>query len=183
MKTIIVSSERLNLVNREFEAGKTAFERGDYRQSVQLLERATALADPGSKLGGEVQVWLVTAYEAAGERSLALDLCRKISVHPDLTTRKQGKRLLYILEAPKLKMNPEWLTEIPDLSKITDNEADGSFGVSKFGSSAPPKRTEKPKSIVPEPVDLSQVTTEDQGMIWAAVGVAIALIAGLVFLS
>jgi hypothetical protein len=178
-----VTSERLDLANREFQAGKTAFERGDYRQSVQLLERANALTEPGSKLGGEVQVWLVTAYEAAGQRSLALDLCRKVSVHPDYIARKQGKRLLYILEAPKLKMHSEWLTEIPDMSNITDSEEDTRFSASKFGSNTSPQRTEKPKSIVPEPVDLSQVNTEDKGMIWAAVGVAIAILAGLVFLS
>lgn len=178
-----MTSERLDLTNREFQAGKTAFERGNYRASVQHLERANALVEPGSKLGGEVQIWLVTAYEAAGERSQALALCRKVSQHPDYTTRKQGKRLLYILEAPQLKMHPEWLTEIPDLSKISDNGSEKGLGVSKFASTAPPKRAEKPKSIVPEPVDLSQVNTEDQGLVWAAVGVAIAILAGLVFLS
>lgn len=175
-------SDRSELVNREYEAGKTAFERGNYRQSVQFLERASALVESTSRLGGEVQIWLVTAYEAAGARSEAINLCRKLSQHPDLKTRKQGKRLLYILEAPKLKTRPEWLTEIPDLSAIGENESDLDFGRSKFAPATPPKRTEKP-SIVPEPVDLSQVNTKDNGFIWLALGATIAIFAGLVWLS
>lgn len=130
-----------------------------------------------------MQIWLVTAYEAAGARSQALALCRQVSVHPDYTARKQGKRLLYILEAPQLKLHPEWLTEIPDLSNIADSDSEKGLAVSKFATTAPPKRREKPKSIVPEAVDLSQVTTEDKGLVWAGAAVAIALLLGLLFLS
>jgi hypothetical protein len=175
--------KRQDLANREYQAGKTAFERGEYRQSVQFLERASALTEPTSRLGGEVQIWLVTAYEAAGQRTDAITLCRKVSQHPDLKTRKQGKRLLYILEAPKLKTRPEWLTEIPDLTKIADNEADLDFGRSKFAPATPPKRVEKKPSIVPEPVDLSQVNTKDNLFIWVALGAAIAIVGGLIWLS
>lgn len=177
-----MSSERLDLANREYEAGKAAFERGNYRDSVQYLERASALVESGTRLGGEMQIWLVTAYEAAGQRSQAIQLCQTVSRHPDLKTRKQGKRLLYILEAPKLKTRPEWLTEIPDLSNISDNEG-SALGTSKFAPATPPKRPEKPKSIVPEPVDLSQVNTQDNLFIWVALGGAIAIIAGLIWFS
>jgi hypothetical protein len=177
-----MASEQLNLVNREYEAGKAAFERGSYRESVQHLERANALVEGGTRLGGEVQIWLVTAYEAAGARSQAIQLCQQVSRHPDLKTRKQGKRLLYILEAPKLRTRPEWLTEIPDLSTISDNEGT-TLGTSKFAPATPPKRPEKPKSIVPEPVDLSQVNTKDNLFIWVALGGAIAIIAGLLWFS
>jgi hypothetical protein len=178
-----VVSDRLDLVNREYQAGKTAFERGEYRQSVQFLERASALVEPGTRLGGEVQIWLVTAYEAAGQRTEAISLCRKVSQHPDLKTRKQGKRLLYILEAPKLKTRPEWLTEIPDLSTIADNESDLDFGRSKFAPTKPPKRPEKKQMVVPDPVDPTQVNTQDNRFIWVALAAAIALILGLVWLS
>ena len=177
-----MASEQLNLVNREYEAGKAAFERGSYRESVQHLERANALVEGGTRLGGEVQIWLVTAYEAAGARSQAIQLCQQVSRHPDIKTRKQGKRLLYILEAPKLRTRPEWLTEIPDLSNISDNEG-STLGTSKFAPTTPPKRPEKPKSIVPEPVDLSQVNTKDNLFIWVALGGAIVIIAGLLWFS
>nr|WP_202924804.1 hypothetical protein [Myxacorys almedinensis] len=172
----------MDLANREYEAGKAAFERGNYRASVQALERANALVEGRTRLGGEVQIWLVTAYEAAGERSLAIQLCQQVSRHPDLKIRKQGKRLLYILEAPRLKTRPEWLTEIPDLSGISDHEG-AALGTSKFAPVSPPKRPEKAKSVIPEPVDLSQVNTQDNLFIWVALGGAIAIIAGLIWFS
>lgn len=172
-----MSSEQLDLATTDYETGKHAFERGEYRKSVQYLERANALADSGSRFGGEVQIWLVTAYEATGQRSEAIALCQKISRHPDIKTRQQGKRLLYILEAPKLQTRPEWLTEIPDLSKLSDSEAKDNRGVSKFGEATPPKLSQKTRPAIPEPIDLSQVNTQDNLFIWVAL-IAIALIVG-----
>ncbi|GAP97486.1 hypothetical protein [Leptolyngbya sp. NIES-2104] len=178
-----MTTEQRDLAVREYQAGKAAFERGDYRQAVTYLERSNALVAPGSRLSGEMQIWLVTAYEAAGQRSEALTLCRKACQHPDLTTRKQGRRLLYILEAPRLKTRPEWLTEIPDLGAIDENESDRDFGRSKFAPTTPRKRPEKKVSIVPEEVDLSQVNTKDNGFIWVALIAGIAIVAGLVWFS
>ena len=178
-----MTTEQRDLAQREYQAGKAAFERGDYQQAVKFLERSNALIESGSKLGGEMQIWLVTAYEAAGRTTEALNLCRKASKHPDLTTRKQGKRLLYILEAPRLKSRPEWLTEIPDLATIEKNESDRDFGRSKFAPTAPPKRIEKKRPIVPEEIDLSQVNTKDNGFIWVALVAGVTIVAGLVWLS
>ena len=178
-----MSSEQLDLATTDYETGKYAFERGEYRKSVQYLERASALTDSGSRFGGEVQIWLVTAYEAAGQRSDAIALCQKISRHPDLKTRQQGKRLLYILEAPKLQTRPEWLTEIPDLSKLSDSEAKDNRGVSKFGDATPPKLPQKPRLAIPEPIDLSQVNTQDNLFIWVALIATVLLLSGLAWAS
>ncbi len=178
-----MSSEQLDLATTEYETGKHAFERGEYRKSVQYLERANALADPGSRFGGEVQIWLVTAYEATGQRSEAIALCQKISRHPDIKTRQQGKRLLYILEAPKLQTRPEWLTEIPDLSTLADSEAKDNRGVSKFGNAKPPKLAQKSRPAIPEPVDLSQVNTQDNLFIWVALVAVGLIVGGLAWLS
>lgn len=177
-----MSSEQLDLATTEYQIGKDAFERGEYRKSVQYLERASALTDSGSRFGGEVQIWLVTAYEAAGQRSEAIALCQKISRHPDIKTRQQGKRLLYILEAPKLQTRPEWLTEIPDLSNLSDSEAKDNRGSSKFGTATPPKLTQKSRPAIPEPVDLSQVNTDNR-FIWVALVAAGLIVSGLVWLS
>lgn len=177
-----MSSEQLDLATTEYQIGKDAFERGEYRKSVQYLERASALTDPGSRFGGEVQIWLVTAYEATGQRSEAIALCQKISRHPDIKTRQQGKRLLYILEAPKLQTRPEWLTEIPDLSNLSDSEAKDHRGSSKFGTATPLKLTQKTRPAIPEPVDLSQVNTNNR-FIWVALVAAGLIVGGLVWLS
>lgn len=178
-----MTSESLNLAQTEYRSGKDAFERGEYRKSVQQLERAIALVESGSQLGGEIQIWLITAYEAAGKRSDAIALCRQATRHPDLKTRQQGKRLLYILEAPLLRTRPEWLTEIPDLSKLPDNGSDDNPGVSKFAPATPPKRSVKPRSLVAEPVDLSQVETKDNRFIWVALAATVLMLSGLVWLS
>jgi len=114
------NQESLELAKVQYQAGKEAFERGRYRQSVQHLEKAVSLVFHNSPLGGEIQIWLVTAYEAAGQMTEAIELCEKVAKHPDLDTRKQGSRLLYILKAPRLRTRPEWLTQIPDLSQLDD---------------------------------------------------------------
>jgi tetratricopeptide (TPR) repeat protein len=178
-----VSSDPLALATTAYQQGQLSFERGDYRQSVQCLEQSLARLDPSSKLGGEVQIWLVMAYEAAGLRTEAIALCQKISRHPHHDTRLQSKRLLYILEAPKLKVDPAWLTQIPDLSGVVDN-GQNKWGTSKFtppitAKSAP----EKPKFTLIEPIDTSQVKTQDNLFLWLALSLGILVIGGLIGLS
>lgn len=160
----------------EYQAGKAAFERGQYREAVEHLEKASALAVRNSRLGGSVQMWLVTAYEAAGQRSEAIALCKQLERHPDLETRKQGKRLRYILEAPQLTRPPEWLTQIPDLGAIAED--DGKY---RLGSSATRVKRSPQKPPEPEPVDLSQVNTKDNLFIWLALGAVGLTLAALVW--
>lgn len=173
-----MSQESLEIVKTEYRSGKAAFERGQYRQSVQHLEKAAALVERNSRLGGEVQIWLVTAYEAAGQRTEAIALCKQLESHPSYETRKQGRRLRYILEAPQLKRPPEWMTQIPDLASLPDNEAEIRLG--RAAAPSKPKPRPRPQQ---EPVDLSTVNTKDNLFIWVAL-VAIALtLAGFVWLS
>lgn len=173
-----MNTESLELAKTQYEAGKRAFERGAYRQSVECFEKAISLANPNSQLGGEMQTWLVTAYQATGQVSEAIALCEQLGKHPDLKTRKQGTQLLYILKAPQLKTRPEWLTEIPDLSNL--NEAGENQLASRYVAPASPPRSTKPE---PEPVDLSQVNTKDNWFIWVAlIGIGLA-VGGLLWLT
>ncbi|MFP3325871.1 hypothetical protein R0K05_22715, partial [Planococcus sp. SIMBA_160] len=50
-----------------YQRGKLGLERGRYKESIEELERAKKLINPQSKLGGEVRIWLVSAYQAAGQ--------------------------------------------------------------------------------------------------------------------
>lgn len=171
-----MSSETLEIVKAEYQAGKAALERGQYRQSVQHLEKASALVARNSRFGGEVQIWLVTAYEAAGQTQEAIALCEQLKRHPDRETSKQGRRLLYILQAPQLKRPAEWLTQIPDLGRVADNNTQ-----THLGSGTTSKRS--PRQQISEPVDLSQVNTKDNRFIWVAL-IAIGLtLVGLVWWS
>jgi hypothetical protein len=171
-----VSSENLEIVETEYEAGKATFERGLYRQSVQHLEKASALVNRTSPLGGEVQMWLVTAYEAADQRPEAIALCQQLTRHPDWQTRTQSKRLLYILEAPKLNTRPEWLTQIPDLVDLAEGDPKdrrGSAGTSPPRSSRKTAAAEEPES----PFNLSQASSRNENFFWVALGL-MALILG-----
>jgi tetratricopeptide (TPR) repeat protein len=153
-----------------FETGKSAFERGDYRCSIQFLEQAKALGDRRSRLGGEIRVWLVTAYEAAGQQEAAISLCREVSRHPDPTARTQAKRLLCILEAPRLKIQPEWTTPIPDLTQLPDNEGYSTRAASQFTPKT--TRKEKPKPLFELPEPLPPGIPRDNQFIWLALGFA-----------
>lgn len=162
-----MTSENLDPIQAEYRAGKAAFERGEYRKSVQHLESAEAMVDPVSRLGGEVQIWLVTAYEAAGQRTEAIDLCRRVSRHPDYTTRKQGKRLLYILEAPKLRARPEWLTEIPDLTGLGDSSGQDRKGSSQYAAARSNKPRTETKPVF-QPLEPNQEAVKDNQFVWVA---------------
>jgi tetratricopeptide (TPR) repeat protein len=164
-----VTSETQAIAKTEYQAGKAAFERGKYREAVQHLEKASALIARNTRLGGEIQIWLVTAYEATEQRQEAVALCEQLKRHPHAETSKQARRLLYILQAPQLKRPQEWLTQIPDLGALPDNESQ-----TRLSSGTVGKKRPSPTTVIPEPIDLSKVNTKDNRFIWVAL-IAIAL--------
>lgn len=170
------TGETVEVIKEQYQAGKAAFERGQYRQSVECLSKASALVDRNTRFGGEVQIWLVTAYEAADQRSEAIALCKQLERHPNYEIRQQSRRLLYILEAPQLNRRPEWMTQIPDLGAIADNESK-----IRLGNAAPGGKSSSRSVSSPEPVDLSQVNTKDNLFIWVALIGAILILGGLVW--
>lgn len=176
-----MSSENLELFETEYKAGKQAFERGQYRKSVQHLETGRENINSHSRLGGEIQIWLVTAYQAAGQIEAATSLCKKLTHHPRIETRQQAKRILLILEAPVLRTRPEWVTKIPDLGAISESDAKyrrGS-GLVPQVKSAP----RKPKTPKLEVVDPTKVNTKDNQFVWVALVLGILTLSGLVWLS
>ena len=171
-----MSSENQEKFQIEYQAGKAAFERGDYRVAVQRLEAASALMGRNTILGGEAQIWLVTAYEAAGQTQEAIALCQKLTTHPDRETSKQCKSLLYILQAPQLKRPEEWMTKIPELDAIAESDRKDRRGSNN--TITPNKRKEKEE---PRPIDLSQVNTQDNQFIWVALIVLGLTVGGLIW--
>lgn len=177
-----MSSEQLEAVKAAYLAGQTAFERGEYRQSVTALEKACDLVERQSRLGGEIQTWLVTAYEAAGQRTEAIALCRELSRHADLNTRKQGKRLLYILEAPRLKTNPDWVTQIPDLSGLSDSDNLNRKGTA-IAPSATTNRPLEKTAFQLEPETTNQTTSRDNRFIWVALITTMLVLGSLIWFA
>jgi tetratricopeptide (TPR) repeat protein len=175
-----MSSEAQEEFQRAFQLGQTAFEGGEYRMAVGYLQKAIALVPRNSRLGGEAQGWLVTAYEALGDREAALSLCKQLARHPHPEISKQGKQLLYILEAPQLVRPQTWMTEIPDLTNIADGSAKERRGATRGGSGT------KNLSTLPtaeKPVDLSQVNTKDNQFLVVAMGGALVLLGYLGWLG
>ncbi|MEL6130816.1 MAG: tetratricopeptide repeat protein [Cyanobacteria bacterium J06628_4] len=163
-----------------YAVGQTAFERGSYREAVTQFERAAALAGKGSVLGGEIQLWLANAYAAVGEGGSAIATCQALAQHPDSEISKQSKRLAYILQAPELATKPEWMSQIPDLGNIEGGN-DYTLTQSKYGTTASrPRRRPMPE---PEPIDLSQVNTQDNQFVWVALFGCVLVIGGLLWFS
>jgi hypothetical protein len=171
--------DQKEMARAAFEQGQRAFESGQYRQSVQALEQAIVLAAMASPLHGEIQVWLVMAYDATGDRVAAIALCKKTTRHPQWATRQEAKRLLYILEAPALARSEDWVTKIPDLTTLDRND-DKNWGASPSNNSRPP--VEVPKGyVIPAPTDPTQVEVEDRRFVWVVLGGIAIVLMGLVW--
>ncbi len=157
--------------HQEYEAGKLALERGQYRLSIKHLEAAQGLVSGNSRQGGQAQIWLVTAYQAANQIDDAIALCEKLITHPNLQTREQAQRILYIIKAPKLKRPKEWMSEIPDL-------ADTDQGASRYvtAKKQTAKNLSKQKDLETPPTD-----SQDNQFIWFALAL-IAVILGILAL-
>ncbi|MEB3359631.1 MAG: hypothetical protein VKK04_23095 [Synechococcales bacterium] len=176
------STDQKAAAQAQYQAGKETFERGRYRESVQHLEKAVGLVERTSRLGGEAQIWLVTAYQANGQVKEAIALCQQLTRHPDPETAKQGRRLLYILEAPRLQTRADWLTQIPDLSQIAEGEGQ----LPELGGRVANKKARSPRKSepsLPEPIDWSQVNTRDNRFIWVALFGILAILGSLLGLS
>jgi tetratricopeptide (TPR) repeat protein len=173
MTTTESTAPEPNLAN--YLAGQTAFENGNYRQAVDYLEAAIAEIEAKSKLGGEMQLWLVTAYEASGDLSKAIELCSQLIRHPHIETRQESKRILYILQAPELNRKDEWIIKIPDLQEIEENpNAKGSSGSQRKSRPLPIRKMPQPK-----PIDPSEIETKDNGFLKVLLILAVLAIGGL----
>jgi tetratricopeptide (TPR) repeat protein len=170
-------TESIEIAKTRYQAGKIAFENGQYREAVENLEKASALLVRNSRFGGEVQIWLATAYEAAGRNEDALAICEQLKRHPFPETNQQARRLEYIWKAPKLNRPKEWMTEIPDLGAVSGNDNKAKFVANTSKSSNGQKSKE------PEYVDLSQVNTQDNRFIMLSLIVVALTVSYLAWLS
>lgn len=161
-----------------YGAGQQAFERGLYLESVQYLLQARSMVESQSALGGAIALWLVNAYEANGQREEARALCRQLKSHAEHQTRVQSRRLLYILEAPQLRLKQEWLTQIPDLNNPTTPQKTTSL-IGRASDKSPAEKTPKPKYEI-SPLDPEDVeASRDNGFLWIAFGFSLVTILGL----
>ena len=156
---------------RQYKIGKSAFEQGRYRVSIENLEQAYQLISPNSRVGGEVKIWLVNAYQAMGDSEKAIALCQELFSHPHGESKRQAQRLLYIIQAPQLKRPQEWMTQIPDLQSISENTQKYKPVIKN------PKKLQPKRQI--ELVDLSTVNNQDNNFIIMTLFIACLTFLGL----
>jgi tetratricopeptide (TPR) repeat protein len=103
-----------------FDQGTTLLRKGEYKQAVTAFTQATALAPGGlaGRRGGQYAVYLAEALGAAGERGEGIALLKRCEAHPDQNVRKISAQVLYIMEAPELKLGREQFVEIPSLQDL-----------------------------------------------------------------
>jgi len=165
-----VTTDNQEKFQQKYQAGKQALERGEYRFSIENLEVAKDLVPANSRRGGEAQVWLVTAYQAANKLDQAIALAQELITHPDTQTREQAQRILYIMKAPKLERPKEWMSEIPDLA-TADQSTSRYVGAKK-------KPTSQPQAIEFEDLPSAPTDSQDNQFVWFAV-LLILLILGI----
>jgi tetratricopeptide (TPR) repeat protein len=172
-------SERVAQAESLFAAGQLAFERGNYRDAVTAFEQGYELAGGATLLGGSIQLWLMNAYSAAGRHAEAIALGEKLAQHPDRDVRKQSKRVLEILQAPRLTRRADWLTPIPDLSDL-DTRGNSDYTLRQY---TPTPKNNGTDDAQREPEDLSQMNTRDNGFLGVAIAVILVTLGGLLWLK
>lgn len=170
-----MTADNTHQFQQQYRAGKEALERGQYRTSIEYLEAAKELVSPYSRPGGEVRVWLVTAYQAANKLEEAIALAQELLAHPNAQTREQAQHILYIIKAPILERPREWMSEIPDLAKADS-------GASRYVT-ANKKMAIKPAEKELEDLEPSPVDPEDNKFIWFAAILVCIIVGYLVWLG
>ncbi|WP_019500966.1 tetratricopeptide repeat protein [Pseudanabaena sp. PCC 6802] len=154
-----------------YQAGVRSFERGNYQQAIAQFQQALDGVNAKTKIGGEIQVWLANAYDAAGNSTEAIALCRSLKTHSDRDVRKSANYVLGILSAPKLSNLKDATSKIPSLKGLDDQISSRPLGVS--GSKLPQA---KPENQLPTGSSLDTQTSqqEQNRFLWIAIVITLA---------
>lgn len=152
-----------------YQQGQDLFTQGKYGPSIHHLERAQTFVNPQSREGGELQVWLMTAYQAVGKTETAIALGEQLQSHPSYTIREQAKRMVYILRAPELQRPKEWISEIPSFQENSDRPPQ------KYQPKAAPPKPKPPA----EPLNPAEVERENDQFLVFALGLLVILCGSL----
>lgn len=119
-------------------AARTAIERGEYGQSLRLLEPLAERHPPAGPIGAGVRLLMATALMGLGEGESAAACCRSLRVCVDPTLRARARELQMVLEAPSLRRPRQWSLTLPDLSGGSALEGTGGAPVRRRRTDPPP---------------------------------------------
>ncbi|MFS8856503.1 tetratricopeptide repeat protein [Synechococcus sp. H55.7] len=153
---------------------QSKFERGDYRQALEQIKQAQSRYPQSGKL----RLWQALAQEALGETQEAIRLAQTLLRNPDPEVAQQARYVLGIWQAPRLRRPAEWLSEIPDLSRLEEADTPAyrlDYGQSQRKGSSPKSGDSlDPREAAP-PLDTKPLT-------WALIGILSALLAVMAWL-
>lgn len=101
-----------------FQAGIFSFECGEYQSAIAQFQQALSQVNAKTQIGGEIQIWLANAYDATGNDTEAIAICRRLKTHSDRDVRKSANYVLGILSAPKLDQLKDAVSTIPSLQNL-----------------------------------------------------------------
>ena len=150
------------------------FERGQYRQALEEVKQAQSRYPQSGKL----RLWQALAQEALGETQEAILLAQTLLRNPDPEVAQQARYVLGIWQAPRLRRPAEWLSEIPDLSRL--EEADPpeyrlAYGRSQRKGPSPRSGDPLSRREVDPPLDTKP-------LIWVLIGILSTLLAVMAWL-
>jgi tetratricopeptide (TPR) repeat protein len=172
------SSSTEKSYQERYQAGIISFEHGDYKHAIAQFQQALDGVDAKTKIGGEIQVWLANAYDAVGDSTQAIALCRRLKTHGDRDVRKSANYVLGILTAPQLSTLKDVVSQIPSLQGL-DAQDTQSYPPGRSGSQSTSSKTEQEILAAPR-VDNVAVQRQLNRFIWTAT-IAIALAALIVW--
>ena len=105
-----------------FQAGIYSFERGNYQSAIAQFQQALSAVNEKTQIGGEIQIWLANAYDAVGNSTEAIAICRRLKHHSDRDVRKSANYVLGILSAPKLSDLKDAVSTIPSLENLNASD-------------------------------------------------------------
>ncbi len=97
-------------------AAEAAISRGDYGQSLALLEPLAKNHPLPQAEGAKIRMLMVTAWMGQGNEQKALATCRILTRCKDPELRQNAKQLLIVLEAPSLQRPANWSIHLPNLA-------------------------------------------------------------------
>ena len=120
---------------------EAAIARGDYSQSLAILEKLAKNNPISEKDGAKIKMLMVTAWMGQGQEKKAIITCRLLTRCKDPDLKLRAKNLLSVLEAPSLERPSNWSIQIPSI---------GGTSLTK-SSAVSVKRKKNIKSNIPLP--------------------------------
>ena len=113
---------RIELHEQLFDKGVALMSRGEYKSAVTAFTQATAAAPGGmiDRKGGQYAIYLAQALQADNRKQEALGLLQRCGAHPDGDVRKISSQVLYIMNAPELKLDASHFVSITPLEDAQD---------------------------------------------------------------